>query len=216
VNAIHGELSKRSRPPFPRARTDAPGRRGRGYAQLGAGGRIRDAGLIGAVLRYGASQRPLREQQHQHQHEQVEEEHRSGEKVCAPHTALIPHHSSARHHTGLRWERWKIGRNAERPNQPILIGFLARVPQKTLLESPGTPWTYRAIASSRWGAWDNYPHRMSTQHCRAAGDVHHASHSSAGRHLRIATCYRYQPPTHRRQSPGPQHPLNFSSRALGR
>jgi hypothetical protein len=39
-------------------------------------------------------------------------------------------------------------------NNPHAGSLAARVPQKTQLESPGTPWNYRAIASSRWGAWD--------------------------------------------------------------
>ena len=97
-----------------------------GYAQTsGAGGRVVNAGRVIAVILKTHAAHAHEAAGEQHQHEQVEEEHRSGEKVCAPtiRTTLSPHHSSSRHHTGLRWERWKIGRNAERPNQPILIGF---------------------------------------------------------------------------------------------
>jgi hypothetical protein len=60
VTAIHGEVSKRSRPPLPCVRTAALGRHacgrraergGRGrHVQSGAGGRRRDAGLIVAVI----------------------------------------------------------------------------------------------------------------------------------------------------------------------
>jgi hypothetical protein len=136
VTAIHGEVSKRSRSPFPRARTDAPGRHdtgghgdGRGgYAQLVAGGRAANAGRVIAVILQAHAAHAHEDVGEQHQHEQVEEEHRSGEKVCAPtiRTTLSPHHISARHHTRMRWERWKITRAPSKlwgRNEPRFCGL---------------------------------------------------------------------------------------------
>jgi hypothetical protein len=64
------------------------------HAQSGAGGRSRDAGLISAVLRQGASQRPFREQQQQqhcapthcgHRHVAVERSSAPRREVLSPH-----------------------------------------------------------------------------------------------------------------------------------
>ena len=56
---------------------------------------------------------------------------------------------------------------------------------------------------------------LSTQLCMGQwASVHHAAHRSDGRHLRIAPCYRYQPPKHRRRHDSLPRSINSQSRAL--